>query len=679
MTKCYISFLQFKKKYYVIAESQKIGITTKSIKMNSFLVLSRMRNLMPVLSNSYVRRMSAQPDRSKFVDVKTLSNALPKDVRQMIRKKKLADGQPTAGICDEYTQANLTIVHESLADDFEKFCYANFGAMPLIYKSKPGEYAAPGISHHDSDIRSDVPMYNVFVNGKNSKAVGSLFEYEQEMKKMSTFYLGCSFSFVKALTEAGVRLRSLEENSNVSMYTSNVRCHPVGVFDCFQVVSMMPIPRNQVEIVFQVTHPLEELHGAPVHIGDPALMGIADINKVDFGFPAKFYEGDVPVFWACGDTGLIALQAANLPLAFTHYPGSMYISDTPVKIHDLSSLPDKPKVIALKEEPFFASVTAESVVSKVKALEECIQDDPGTFHLRKHGISHLHIPDELIKSALSLSHASSVVIATGFPCVMNKTPPYVNDGLSGTIALATMLQALGKQVTIMVDTSMETLMIDIVTKLVSRGVIPKSLDVTSFPPSGQDANLQTAREFLSGEDDVHPKYQHLVAIGNISKPSDKTQRSDANLTSLVSPIDLLFDAAKDMPYVSTTEIGDGVNELGQGSEVSEVACEVAADYLITAGVSDWGGYALSMALYAVSLCPVHDRYLRKAVGFPLQNEDNLRPMLPTTEKQEAMLSVLMDHGICDGVLGELSMSVDGLPFHDVHAEKINELNKLTIT
>ncbi|XP_070578213.1 D-glutamate cyclase, mitochondrial-like [Ptychodera flava] len=630
--------------------------------------------------------MSAQPDRSKFVNVKTLSNALPKDVRQMIRKKELADGQPTAGICDGYTQANLTIVHESLADDFEQFCHANFGPMSLIYKSKPGEYAAPGISHHDSDIRSDVPMYNVFVNGKKSKAVGSLFEYEQEMKEMSTFYLGCSFSFAQALTEAGVRLRSLEENSNVSMYKTNVRCHPVGVFDCFQVVSMRPIPRNQVEIVFQVTHPLEELHGAPVHIGDPAMIGIADINNVDFGFAAKFYEGDVPVFWSCGVTGLMALQAANSPLAFTHYPGCMYISDTPVKKHDLSSLPDKPKVIALKEEPFFASVTAESVVSKVKALEECIQDDPG-----KRGISHLYIPDELIKSALSLSHSSSVVIATGFPCVVDKTPPHENDGLSGTIALATMLQALGKQVTVMVDTSMETLMIDIITKLVSRGVISKSIDVTSFPPSGQDANLQTAREFLSGEDELHPKYQHLVAIERVGRASDKTWRSmrAVDLTSLVSPIDLLFDAAKDMPYVSTTGIGDGGNELGMGkvqdrvvehiNQGSEVACEVAADYLITAGVSDWGGFALSMALYAVSLCPVHDRYLRKAVGFPLQNEDSLRPMLLTAEKQEAMLSVLMDHGICDGVLGELSMSVDGLPFHDVHAEKINELNKLTIT
>ncbi|XP_070578219.1 D-glutamate cyclase, mitochondrial-like isoform X3 [Ptychodera flava] len=536
--------------------------------------------------------------KSKFIDVKTLSGALPKDVRQKIRKKELVDGQPTTGMCEGYTQANLSIVHKSLADDFEKFCHANSGPLPLLYKSKPGEYAAPALSQHDSDIRSDVSMYNVLVNGKKSGSVGSLLEYEQEMKEMSTFYLGCSFSFEDALAKARVPLRNVEQNLNVSMYNTNIRCHPVGVFDCYQVVSMRPIPRNKIETAFQVTHPLIEVHGAPAHIGDPAMIGITDINKADYGCQVKFQEGDIPLFWSCGVTGLMALQSANSPLAFTHYPGCMYISDTPVKIHDLSSLPDKPKVIALKEEPFFASVTAESVVSKVKALEECIQDDPG--------------------------------------------------------------------------------------------VIPKSLDVTSFPPSGQDANLQTAREFLSGEDELHPKYQHLVAIERVGRASDKTWRSmrAVDLTSLVSPIDLLFDAAKDMPYVSTTGIGDGGNELGMGkvkdrvvehiNQGSEVACEVAADYLITAGVSDWGGFALSMALYAVSLCPVHDRYLRRNVGFPLQKAEDLQKVFPTVERQEAMLTALVDHGIHDGILQQLSMSVDGLPFHPVHAEKLHQLNKFVL-
>ncbi|XP_070578218.1 D-glutamate cyclase, mitochondrial-like isoform X2 [Ptychodera flava] len=618
--------------------------------------------------------------KSKFIDVKTLSGALPKDVRQKIRKKELVDGQPTTGMCEGYTQANLSIVHKSLADDFEKFCHANSGPLPLLYKSKPGEYAAPALSQHDSDIRTDLSLYVVVENGKCVKNVGSLLDYGDKMNEMQSFYLGCSYSFENALKQNKVTVLS-----GCSVFHTNIRCHPVGVFDCYQVVSMRPIPRNKIETAFQVTHPLIEVHGAPAHIGDPAMIGITDINKADYGCQVKFQEGDIPLFWSCGVTGLMALQSANSPLAFTHYPGCMYISDTPVKIHDLSSLPDKPKVIALKEEPFFASVTAESVVSKVKALEECIQDDPGN-----RGISPLHIPDELIKSALSLSHASSVVVTTGFPCIVNKTPPYENDGLSGAIAIATMLQALGKQVTIMVDADMTTVICDIVKTLVSRGVIPKSLDVTSFPPSGQDANLQTAREFLSGEDELHPKYQHLVAIERVGRASDKTWRSmrAVDLTSLVSPIDLLFDAAKDMPYVSTTGIGDGGNELGMGkvkdrvvehiNQGSEVACEVAADYLITAGVSDWGGFALSMALYAVSLCPVHDRYLRRNVGFPLQKAEDLQKVFPTVERQEAMLTALVDHGIHDGILQQLSMSVDGLPFHPVHAEKLHQLNKFVL-
>ena len=39
--------------------------------------------------------------------------------------------------------------------------------------------------------------------------------------------------------------------------------------------------------------------------------------------------GDVPMFWACGLTASVALEAARLPIAITHAPGCMVVTDLP--------------------------------------------------------------------------------------------------------------------------------------------------------------------------------------------------------------------------------------------------------------------------------------------------------------------------------------------------------------
>ena len=68
-------------------------------------------------------------------------------------------------------------------------------------------------------------------------------------------------------------------------------------------------------------------HGAPLHIGDPAMIGIADVAKPDFGDPPILREGDVPVFWACGVTPQMAIRRARPDLAITHEPGCMLVTD----------------------------------------------------------------------------------------------------------------------------------------------------------------------------------------------------------------------------------------------------------------------------------------------------------------------------------------------------------------
>jgi len=77
----------------------------------------------------------------------------------------------------------------------------------------------------------------------------------------------------------------------------------------------------------QVTSRFPSVHGAPVHVGDPRLLGIADLAKPDFGEPSALREGEVPVFWACGVTPQAVAMQARPELVITHAPGHMFITD----------------------------------------------------------------------------------------------------------------------------------------------------------------------------------------------------------------------------------------------------------------------------------------------------------------------------------------------------------------
>lgn len=70
-------------------------------------------------------------------------------------------------------------------------------------------------------------------------------------------------------------------------------------------------------------------HGGPIHVGDPALIGIKNINSPEYGDPVEIREGELPVFWACGVTPQVALMRAKLPFAITHSPGHMFVTDLP--------------------------------------------------------------------------------------------------------------------------------------------------------------------------------------------------------------------------------------------------------------------------------------------------------------------------------------------------------------
>jgi uncharacterized protein YcsI (UPF0317 family) len=224
-------------------------------------------------------------------------------------------------------QANVVILPQSDADDFARFCRLNSQACPLLEATLPGDpqlcRSAPG-----ADLRSDVPRYRVFRRGVADQHephdVRPLWRAD-----LVGFLLGCSFTFEAALAAAGLPPRHVEQGSNVPMYRTNRPCMPAGRFAGPLVVSMRPYRPDQVDEVVRITARYPRMHGAPVHVGRPEELGIADLSRPDFGDAVELRPGEVPVFWACGVTPQLALEAARPELAIAHSPGHMFITDLP--------------------------------------------------------------------------------------------------------------------------------------------------------------------------------------------------------------------------------------------------------------------------------------------------------------------------------------------------------------
>jgi len=223
-------------------------------------------------------------------------------------------------------QANLVILPKSVAYDFLVFCQRNPKPCPLLDVTDPGS-ARPVLTvkpDSDVDLRSDVPLYRVYRYGKLESEVRDLTELWQD--DFVCFLLGCSFSFEEALLRGGVPVRHLDERrpdgsyKNVPMFKTNRPCVRSGMFSGPLVVSMRPMsPADAIRAV-EITSRFPRVHGAPVHIGDPELLGIADINKPDFGDSVTVRPGEVPVFWACGVTPQAVALESKPPIMITHAP-----------------------------------------------------------------------------------------------------------------------------------------------------------------------------------------------------------------------------------------------------------------------------------------------------------------------------------------------------------------------
>jgi uncharacterized protein YcsI (UPF0317 family) len=238
---------------------------------------------------------------------------------------------PTAGWAPGFAQANLIAVPRDLAYDLLLFAQRNPKPCPVLDVTEPGGTTTALAA--GTDLRTDLPAYRIWRNGECAAEVDDVLEHWRD--DLVTLLLGCSFTFEQALLDAGVPVRHLEEGRNVPMFRTNVDCRPAGSMSGPLVVTMRPIPAPLVATAVRVTGRYPAVHGAPVHIGDPAGLGITDLGSPDFGDPVTVNDGEIPVFWACGVTPQAAVMASKPDFAISHAPGHMFITDVPDKTYEI--------------------------------------------------------------------------------------------------------------------------------------------------------------------------------------------------------------------------------------------------------------------------------------------------------------------------------------------------------
>ena len=246
----------------------------------------------------------------------------PREVRRAIRRGEHSGH--TAGLAPGYVQGNVCILPREYAEEFALFCERNPKPCPLLAASRPGEARLPLLGE-DLDIRTDVPRYRVFRDGERVTEVGDIRALWRE--DLVAFVLGCSFSFEQALLEAGLRLRYVEEGKNVPMYRTSIDTAPAGRFRGKLVVSMRPFKPADAIRAIEITSRYPRVHGAPVHLGRPDLIGIEDLTRPWAGDPTEVREDELPLFWACGITPQSVVLDARPSLCITHAPGHMLVTD----------------------------------------------------------------------------------------------------------------------------------------------------------------------------------------------------------------------------------------------------------------------------------------------------------------------------------------------------------------
>ncbi|WP_425256294.1 putative hydro-lyase [Microbaculum marinisediminis] len=245
-----------------------------------------------------------------------------RDTRMRIRSGTI--NTQTSGLMPGIVQANIAILPHAWAEDFVRYCRLNPRACPLISVARSGEYMLEDLGD-GIDIRTDLPRYQVFREGEPVDDPTDIIDIWQD--DFVTFVIGCSFSVEEVLLQAGIPLRHRKFGQDVSIFRTTIPTAPYGPFGGPVVVSMRPFSRINADRAIKITSRYPKMHGAPIHAGDPSEIGISDLDAPQWGVRTPMEPDDVPLFWACGVTPQAALAQARLPIAITHKPSHMLITD----------------------------------------------------------------------------------------------------------------------------------------------------------------------------------------------------------------------------------------------------------------------------------------------------------------------------------------------------------------
>lgn len=262
-------------------------------------------------------------------------------------------------------------------------------------------------------------------------------------------------------------------------------------------------------------------------------------------------------------------------------------------------------------------------------------------------MKELIVPGDLLRAAQAFVRCTTgaLVILSGFPCCVDQTPPTETDGPPGAVAIGRAGIALGYPRVVLVTD-------DCNRDVFAAACEGTQIELESFPSQfsvEDEARLESLRNDAS-----------LLVACERAGPSQNgkcyTMRGiDMNEKGLIAPIHRLLEN-RSVPFIA---VGDGGNELGMGKvfdkivehipDGERIGCSLAADHLIAASVSNWGGYALAGAAAVV----------KSKTEADVQNWVN--KCLPTARDEIELLDRCVAVGCRDGVSGKMQATVDGMP------------------
>ncbi|KAL9190220.1 hypothetical protein ACHAXT_007431 [Thalassiosira profunda] len=309
-----------------------------------------------------------------------------------------------------------------------------------------------------------------------------------------------------------------------------------------------------------------------------------------------------------------------------------------------------------------------AIDESIEKIHSLIATDAGG-----RGMRHLVVEGDLRASAAILARLRAlpsrgdnckphVIILTGFPCCVEHDPPMETDGLA-SVAIAHAVVRLGYEATLVTEECNAP-----VFRAAVEGVKEFETIQLSFWPGGTawaPGNDEKLKQLAESADLI----VSCERAGPAADGSCYTMRGiNMNERGLIAPLHNIVTHACERG-AKFLAIGDGGNELGMGKVIGKIhehipdgqkiGAVTAADHLVAASVSNWGGYAL---IAAAALVRCNDESKSETAANTLeQRREWIERCMPTEESETRLLHRCVAARCRDGVSGQMEATVDGMP------------------